>query len=244
MALQKQMFGYHYDLVAKHPYSSQWWQWPILQIPIVLLSRFSARRGDEQQHGVLRGGGVLNPVVWWMGLFFRTAARLVGASRRNKGYAYFLSPVAHSSSGCRGFFRRGSPSNTIFSRTWRLSCSRTHGALWRVWMSWKGKGVRRFSLPDVLTASHWRPSSPCRSSVLQDRRRCLIAAAIVTLSVFFLFFWAFPRYTVGAFVAAVIAAFIFWYPITAATPMAWDAWNARMLTPIEGNNWINPHPGQ
>jgi hypothetical protein len=43
---------------------------------------------------------------------------------------------------------------------------------------------------------------------------------------------------------ATVAAFIFWYPVVAGTPETWNAWNARMLTPLEGSNWINPHPGK
>jgi dolichyl-phosphate-mannose--protein O-mannosyl transferase len=53
-----------------------------------------------------------------------------------------------------------------------------------------------------------------------------------------------PKITVAAFLAAAVAAFIFWYPVVAGTPETWNAWNARMLTPLEGSNWINPHPGQ
>jgi dolichyl-phosphate-mannose--protein O-mannosyl transferase len=53
-----------------------------------------------------------------------------------------------------------------------------------------------------------------------------------------------PKIAVGAYLAAAVAAFIFWYPVVAGTPETWNNWNARMLTPLEGSNWINPHPGR
>ncbi|HTX60187.1 MAG TPA: hypothetical protein VMH02_11005, partial [Verrucomicrobiae bacterium] len=53
-----------------------------------------------------------------------------------------------------------------------------------------------------------------------------------------------PKLTVAVYMAAVVAAFAFWFPIVADLPETWSQWDARMITPLEGNNWINPHPGQ
>ncbi len=34
VTLQREMYGYHANLKATHPYASSWWQWPILERPI------------------------------------------------------------------------------------------------------------------------------------------------------------------------------------------------------------------
>jgi len=43
---------------------------------------------------------------------------------------------------------------------------------------------------------------------------------------------------ISAYVIAVIAAFIFFYPILAGTPIPWNAWDARMWHGLMGNDWI------
>ncbi|HEY8314761.1 MAG TPA: glycosyltransferase family 39 protein [Candidatus Baltobacteraceae bacterium] len=48
--------------------------------------------------------------------------------------------------------------------------------------------------------------------------------------------WA--RIGVGAYVAAVALAFIWFYPILAGTPLVWSEWNDRMWHAIVGNAWI------
>jgi dolichyl-phosphate-mannose--protein O-mannosyl transferase len=54
-----------------------------------------------------------------------------------------------------------------------------------------------------------------------------------------------PVYLViGAFSVLTLLSFAFFYPITAGVPLHWADWDARMLTPLMNNMWINPHPGQ
>src|SRR5579883_3470544 len=43
------------------------------------------------------------------------------------------------------------------------------------------------------------------------------------------------RVLVGAYCAAVVAAFVWFYPILAGTPIPWNAWNARMWL---GSHWV------
>jgi dolichyl-phosphate-mannose--protein O-mannosyl transferase len=117
--------------------------------------------------------------------------------------------------------------------------------LQRIWMSRQEKTFGTFSLPNLLAAAFL--SALVAVPVMwatPGGRLYADAAALGAFMLLFAFFRAYPRFTVGAYVAATLAAFIFWYPITAATPLSWNAWNARMLTQLEGNNWINPHPGQ
>ena len=46
------------------------------------------------------------------------------------------------------------------------------------------------------------------------------------------------RIPVIAYCCAVVLAFIFWYPILAGVQIPWSAWDARMLHPLMGNDWI------
>jgi Gpi18-like mannosyltransferase/predicted membrane-bound dolichyl-phosphate-mannose-protein mannosyltransferase len=71
IGLQKQMFGYHYDLHATHPYSSSWWQWPLLQIPISYYytdTRVGAATSNQAACCLLEILALPNPLVWWTGL--------------------------------------------------------------------------------------------------------------------------------------------------------------------------------
>jgi dolichyl-phosphate-mannose--protein O-mannosyl transferase len=44
----------------------------------------------------------------------------------------------------------------------------------------------------------------------------------------------FSRIAVGAYVAAVVLAFVWFYPVLAASPIPWDHWNQRMWI----NRWV------
>ncbi|MFD0670438.1 phospholipid carrier-dependent glycosyltransferase [Cohnella sp. GCM10027633] len=62
VAYQKHMFNYHSDLVATHPFSSSWWEWPLIQRPVWTYAGQAANAGDVVSI-VLMG----NPAVWWIG---------------------------------------------------------------------------------------------------------------------------------------------------------------------------------
>lgn len=59
---QKTMFDYHSTLDATHPYSSAWYQWPIMTRPILFYL--------EQVSTTLSSGisSMGNPLVWWAGI--------------------------------------------------------------------------------------------------------------------------------------------------------------------------------
>lgn len=59
---QKTMFNYHSSLVATHPYSSFWYEWPVMKRPIWF---FSGQVSDELYQGISSFG---NPLVWWAGI--------------------------------------------------------------------------------------------------------------------------------------------------------------------------------
>lgn len=59
---QTTMFNYHSTLDATHPYSSPWYQWPIISRPIWY---FSGQPGETLREGISAFG---NPLVWWAGI--------------------------------------------------------------------------------------------------------------------------------------------------------------------------------
>ena len=98
VGLQSQMFGYHYDLKATHPYGSKWWQWPLLLRPISYYYH-DFRAGLQTQNPlaccVAEIIAIPNPAVWWGGLVSVPFVGWLAFRERNKGYillvtAYFL----------------------------------------------------------------------------------------------------------------------------------------------------------
>lgn len=67
------MFTYHQGVHQEHPYSSRWWQWPIMYRPIWY---FSGHVSDTVSEGISAFG---NPCVWWAGIvaFFYLLNRAV-----------------------------------------------------------------------------------------------------------------------------------------------------------------------
>jgi dolichyl-phosphate-mannose--protein O-mannosyl transferase len=117
--------------------------------------------------------------------------------------------------------------------------------LQRIWAHRHMRVFGFFALPNVLTAIFLAVSASLSVMWVAPGGALLQGgAAVLTFILVFLLLWAQPRVMLGVYIAAAIAAFIFWYPITAATPLTWRAWDMRMLTQMEGNNWINPHPGK
>jgi dolichyl-phosphate-mannose--protein O-mannosyl transferase len=62
--LQFGMYQYHSTLVATHPFSSQWWSWPLMVKPLFLF--VSSLPNSINSVIVLLG----NPAVWWVGFAF------------------------------------------------------------------------------------------------------------------------------------------------------------------------------
>lgn len=59
---QEDMFNYHYNLEAEHPYSSNWYQWPTMIRPMFYYCQTMA---DGLKAGISAFG---NPLVWWAGI--------------------------------------------------------------------------------------------------------------------------------------------------------------------------------
>jgi dolichyl-phosphate-mannose--protein O-mannosyl transferase len=90
MDLQNQMFTYHDVTVTHnppHPYSSKWWEWPLLYQPI-------AYWYSNTKQGISEILSLPNPVTWWAGLLSVPLLGYLAWKERNKGYtllfvAYF-----------------------------------------------------------------------------------------------------------------------------------------------------------
>ena len=86
---QKQMWWYHTNLVADHPYTSPAWSWPLLLRPIYLYD------GQEVNGQVARIYAFGNPIVFWFGLFSIILGLLIAYKERFKKlgfviFAYFI----------------------------------------------------------------------------------------------------------------------------------------------------------
>ena len=57
---QKAMYDYHSKLEATHPYTSKWYEWPIMKRPLW----FDIGRFDNDKIGTIACMG--NPAIWWL----------------------------------------------------------------------------------------------------------------------------------------------------------------------------------
>ena len=100
MDLQGQMFTYHDVTVAgykPHPYSSKWWEWPIMYQPIAYWYhdyRKPAQAADPHACCISEILALPNPVTWWPGLITIPLLGFWAFRERNRGYlllfcAYF-----------------------------------------------------------------------------------------------------------------------------------------------------------
>jgi len=77
--IQWSMYVYHATLNATHPFSSQWWSWPLMLRPVWLYVSYLP--GDIVSTIVVLG----NPAVWWVGFAFILLA--VERAVRGKDFA-------------------------------------------------------------------------------------------------------------------------------------------------------------
>ncbi|GAC1526643.1 MAG: hypothetical protein NVS2B8_12430 [Vulcanimicrobiaceae bacterium] len=93
VALQQQMFNYHYDLRATHPYGSSWWQWPLILRPISYYYhdwRVGNAHNDPLACCVAEIIAIPNPAVWWLGLVSIPVIAWLAYRERNKGYTLLV----------------------------------------------------------------------------------------------------------------------------------------------------------
>lgn len=179
---QYSMFEYHDTLVATHPYSSKWWEWPLDYVPIAYFYQ-DHRKNQADPHAccVQEITSMPNPFGLWLGLLSVPLVGFLAWRERRKAYALIVL---------------------------------TYLLQWLPWMR----------SPRITFAYHFYVDIPlialCNAILLQR-----------------LYHYAASRGKNGriAGIAAVVAvvlaiggAFVFFYPVLAATPISWDAWHARM----------------
>lgn len=82
--VQKQMWWYHTNLVAEHPYTSPAWSWPLLLRPIYLYD------GQEINGMVARIYAFGNPFVFWFGLFSVIFSGIISFLEKNKKLGFVI----------------------------------------------------------------------------------------------------------------------------------------------------------
>ena len=76
---QVHMYKYHKDLVATHPFSSPWWEWPLMLRPIWY---YQAKLMPEGMLSSIISFG--NPLVWWPGFIAVLLSFYVVFKRRDR----------------------------------------------------------------------------------------------------------------------------------------------------------------
>lgn len=88
---QYSMFEYHDKLVATHPYSSKWWEWPIDYVPIAYY--YHDGRSDQKNPDgccVEEITSMPNPLIMWFGLIAVPIVGVLAWLRKNKAYALIV----------------------------------------------------------------------------------------------------------------------------------------------------------
>ncbi len=85
---QETMFSYHSNLDSTHPYSSTWYEWPIIKRPIWYYSRTVTQTAE----GGLREGisSFGNPAVWWPGILAAFYMIYLWARHKDRKAAFLL----------------------------------------------------------------------------------------------------------------------------------------------------------
>ena len=97
MDLQGQMFTYHDVTVAgykPHPYSSKWWEWPLMYQPIAYWyhdNRVTPPGRPQSDCCITEILALPNPVTWWSGLLTVPLLGFLAWRRRNWAYLLLLS---------------------------------------------------------------------------------------------------------------------------------------------------------
>jgi dolichyl-phosphate-mannose--protein O-mannosyl transferase len=82
---QGQMYRYHKDLRATHPFSSPWWEWPAIIRPIWLYM------GEGLPEGKIASiVSMGNPAIWWLGALLMLALLFFPVLRRNAALPFIL----------------------------------------------------------------------------------------------------------------------------------------------------------
>jgi dolichyl-phosphate-mannose--protein O-mannosyl transferase/Gpi18-like mannosyltransferase len=88
---QYSMFEYHDKLVATHPYSSKWWEWPIDYVPIAYYYHDGRTDKTNANSGPIEEiTSMPNPILMWFGLIAVPIVAVLAWMRKNKAYALIV----------------------------------------------------------------------------------------------------------------------------------------------------------
>ncbi len=127
--LQKQMYYYHHNLKATHPYSSAWWTWPFELRPVSYY--YHVFSGTGQNQIVAEVLALPNPIMWLVQLVTIPVAAILAWRARHKGImlcvaAYFFQWLPWIASTRIDFQYNFYPDNAII-------CLCTTYVLLRIW---------------------------------------------------------------------------------------------------------------
>ncbi len=83
---QSYMYSFHNDLHAKHSYSSQWFEWPVMTKPIWYYGSKSLAAENLTSSIICMG----NPLIWWISIPSLITGIIVAIKRKDK---YMLVPI-------------------------------------------------------------------------------------------------------------------------------------------------------
>jgi len=83
--LQNYMYKYHHTMQITHPFSSVWWEWPIIKKPLWLYMGKDVPAG--QISSIVAMG---NPAIWWAGVPAIIAVAGIALCRKDKGMLVVL----------------------------------------------------------------------------------------------------------------------------------------------------------
>ncbi|MDB5052506.1 MAG: putative rane protein [Bacilli bacterium] len=78
LTYQQHMYDYHKNLKATHPFSSTWWQWPIMEKPLW----YYGGQVPTGKTSVIVALG--NPAVWWVGIPAIFSTLWIGLRKKDK----------------------------------------------------------------------------------------------------------------------------------------------------------------
>jgi dolichyl-phosphate-mannose-protein mannosyltransferase len=82
---QVNMYNYHKNLVATHPFASKWYEWPVMVLPIWYYQGHFLPQ--DKVSSIVSFG---NPLVWWPGIVAVFGAVYMAFKTRNKQLAFLL----------------------------------------------------------------------------------------------------------------------------------------------------------
>lgn len=86
---QKHMFDYHSTLQATHPFSSEWWEWPINKRPVWY---YNGEGFGENIKSTIAAFG--NPAIWWVGLLGIFLSLDIALTKKDKKMAVIFVAIA------------------------------------------------------------------------------------------------------------------------------------------------------